>query len=277
MTAALILSLVVGSPPEPDSRLLTLKVGRLTRTAVVFAPAEKSRSGSPVVIAFHGHSGSGSDFATKTNLAALWPEAYVIFPDGLKTPSPGDPAGEDAGWQHDVGDQDDRDLRLFDALVKQFTHSARKGRAQRVYVVGFSNGARFGYLLWSVRSRDIAAVAVAAGTCMSNDTCQSLPPRPAMLIYGTGDPRCKYPSAVKTIDAVLHANKSKLGLSEREPDPALHVEEAEHGFTGWALRPNAGLFRGGVGGADTLVIVHPEGHSWQKDRSPDVVRFFKEH
>ena len=45
----------------------------------------------------------------------LWPEAVVVYPQGLLTPGRlSDPQGKRAGWQKAIGAQDDRDLGLHD-------------------------------------------------------------------------------------------------------------------------------------------------------------------
>jgi poly(3-hydroxybutyrate) depolymerase len=92
-------------------------VGGTKRSAVVVVPENTSRP-APLVFAFHGHGGSGTAMARKSNIEGLWPEAIVVYPDGLvghrgKT----DPAGTKPGWQTAVGDDADRDLAFYDTML----------------------------------------------------------------------------------------------------------------------------------------------------------------
>ncbi len=47
-----------------------------------------------------------------------WPEAIVVYMQGLNTPGAlTDPDGKRPGWQKTFGDQGDRDLKFFDAVL----------------------------------------------------------------------------------------------------------------------------------------------------------------
>jgi hypothetical protein len=158
----------------PVRKAITIKAGGLDRTAVRFQSTEKD--GGPVVIAFHGHNGNGSDFAEKTNLHAEWPEATMYFPDGLHTATAGDPEGEKPGWQKREGEEGDRDIELFDAILER--EGFKPGDKRKVFLAGFSNGASLTVLLWSVRRSSLTAVAV----CAAGGQRKDLAPMPAVLI-----------------------------------------------------------------------------------------------
>jgi poly(3-hydroxybutyrate) depolymerase len=162
------------------ARRITLTAAGLERTAMYFKPSKPGKGEAPLVIVLHGHSGNGADFAAKTDFPALWPEATIIYPDGLPAPGGHDPEGETPGWQHNIGELGDRDLLLFDEILK-FVSKERSSRPAKVYVAGFSNGARMTYLLWSARSQAISAVAICAGNSKTNDLDKSLAPKPAVL------------------------------------------------------------------------------------------------
>jgi polyhydroxybutyrate depolymerase len=249
------------SDPFRTGTRITRMAGRLPRTALYFKPTKPSSGQAPLVIALHGHNDNGADFAAKTSLPALWPHATLIYPDGLLHAK-----GEDddkSGWQKNIGDViddvRDRDLLLFDELLTFVASDQKVSRLKKVYVAGFSNGARMAYLLWSARPKSISAVAICAG-----GSTKDLSPKPAVLIHGKNDTRMESDGAERSIKRVLAANKAR-----------------DDSFTGWprGTKPKRKSRppRPGVGGAETLVITHDGGHSWPAWSSPDVVKFFLEH
>src|ERR1051326_4735523 len=81
-------------------------VDGVVREALVYAPAKAKSEASPVVFAFHGHGGSMSNAARQFGYHRLWPEAIVVYMQGLNTPGRlTDPEGQKAGWQFGPGDQ----------------------------------------------------------------------------------------------------------------------------------------------------------------------------
>ena len=92
----------------------------------------------------------------------LWPEAVVVYMQGLSTPGRlTDPEGKKPGWQSAAGDQGDRDLKFFDALLATLKQEYKIDE-RRIYSTGHSNGGGFTYLLWSARPNMFAAVAPSA-------------------------------------------------------------------------------------------------------------------
>jgi len=60
----------------------------------------------PVVLVFHGHGGTARYAARTFALHRHWPEAIVVYPQGLNTPGRRtDPEGRRPGWQHAAGEQ----------------------------------------------------------------------------------------------------------------------------------------------------------------------------
>ena len=74
----------------PDGFIkMTWNIEGVTREALVHPP--KGGSGSaPIIFAFHGHSGTDVGFSAK-GFEKSWPEAIVVYPQGLPTESHGDP------------------------------------------------------------------------------------------------------------------------------------------------------------------------------------------
>ena len=60
-------------------------VDGVKREAIVFAPATAKSQPSPVLFAFHGHTGTMKEMALR-HFQEAWPEAIVVCPQGLKTP-----------------------------------------------------------------------------------------------------------------------------------------------------------------------------------------------
>src|SRR5438105_7978281 len=94
------------------------KVDGVARKALVHVPTSATKTASPVVFAFHGHGGTMAHAARTMADHTHWPEAIVVYMQGLNTPGRlTDPEGKKPGWQFAVGDQSDRDLKFFDAVL----------------------------------------------------------------------------------------------------------------------------------------------------------------
>src|SRR5262245_38937988 len=90
----------------------------VSREAQLHVPATAATTPAPVVFVFHGHGGNIRNVVRSFHIHTLWPEAIVIYPQGLNTPGRlTDPEGKLPGWQPNVGDQGDRDLKFFDAVL----------------------------------------------------------------------------------------------------------------------------------------------------------------
>src|SRR4051812_1317347 len=82
-------------------------VDGVKREALVYLPSDTSKP-APLVFVFHGHGGSSNQAARSFRIHELWPEAIVVYPQGLHTPGRlTDPNGEKNGWQAQIGDQND--------------------------------------------------------------------------------------------------------------------------------------------------------------------------
>ena len=170
---------------------LSLTVEGLPRTGFYYAPEKAKVASTPVVFVFHGHGGRAVAAARSFAMQRHWPEAISVYLQGLNTPGRlTDPEGKKPGWQGRVGDQGDRDLKLFDATLAHLKANY-KVDAQRIFSTGHSNGGGFTYLLWSARPEVFAAMAPSAAAA-SGKLTEPLQPKPAMHIAGTNDPLVKY-------------------------------------------------------------------------------------
>lgn len=138
----------------PVASVQTYSVGDLERQAIVHPGTGKApRAGRPLVLVFHGHGGTMGYAERRQNVHSLWPEATVVYPQGLPTTGIADPEGKENGWQKSPGAYGDRDLGFVDAILAR-----EKGiDPARVYATGHSNGGRFVYVLWAKRGDRFAA------------------------------------------------------------------------------------------------------------------------
>jgi polyhydroxybutyrate depolymerase len=173
-----------------------------TRRALVHLPA--GTEGAPIIFAFHGHGGTMNFAARRFRLHELWPEAVVVYPQGLPTVTPRDLVGKQAGWLMLPG-PGNKDLKLFDAMLE----TARRDwhiNTNRVYVTGHSNGGGFTYLLWGERGDSLAAVApvAAAGAVF----LRQAKPCPVLHIAGKNDPIVDFKNQERAVEAARKVNGS---------------------------------------------------------------------
>ncbi|WP_206107994.1 alpha/beta hydrolase family esterase [Paludisphaera soli] len=259
LTASLIAVLLAAHAPAfaqvqtgGPLRPLQWEVAGASRTAFVHRPVRME--GAPVVFAWHGHGGRARYFAAACAFERLWPEAVVVYPQGLATKGRvSDPEGKEAGWQFEVGQEDDRDLKFFDAMLATFGESGAD--AKRVYSTGHSNGGRFSYLLWAARPDRVAAVAPCASQAL--ERVERLEPKPCLHIAGEGD-------------AIAPYEGQRAGMDRAKRDNACEAKGRPWGPGGVATRFPSKL------GAPFVEYVHPGGHEFPKVAPELIVRFFQE-
>lgn len=252
MHAALIpvlFCLAQARDPEPR----TWDVDGVKREALIFAPAKKTEGKVPLVFDFHGHGGTARHAARTHRFHEAWPEAVVVYMQGLNTPGKlTDPEGKKSGWQSVPGDQKDRDLRFFDAVLASLKKDFPIDE-KRIYSTGHSNGGAFTYLLWAQRGEVFAAyapVAAAAGLYFLGAK-----PGPVFHAASAKDPLVTLAMQNRTLDRVKKLNQCD-GKSEE-----------------WAK--GCLLYASRVG-APVVIYLHDEGHRYPEGVQALVVRFFKE-
>lgn len=186
------------------------KIEGVQREAIVYAP--RSKRPLPVVFVFHPHGGTAVDSARLMHFQKDWPDAIVVYPQGLNTATPRDPAGLRPGWQREAGELGNRDLEFFDAMLE----TLRKDHIidpHRIYAAGFSNGATFTFLLWAERADVVSGFAVCAGALLP--TVQPREPRPIIHIAGRADEIAKFELQAQSIKAE-HALNDPTSVPVRE-------------------------------------------------------------
>lgn len=230
---------------------VTLNVGGDSRSMLVHPPSRVSAK-APVVFAFHGHGGGSRQASRKFAIQDAWPEAVVVYPQGLPTKGKTDPEGKRSGWQQNPGEYGDRDLAFFDAayarIAKSYTIDPKA-----VYAMGHSNGARFTWVLWAKRDDKFAAygpVCGPAGLWMRNAL-----PASAFVVAGEKDPLV----SIVGMRASIQALRRLLGCEGRvETNGHLTIERGKNGL-------------------ELASYVHPGGHEYPDGVTKLMVDFFKRH
>jgi len=237
-----------------DPQKLEWTVDGVAREGLVCAPTKESPGGPPLVFGFHGHGGSMQNAARSFGLQDLWPEAVVVYLQGLPTPGQlTDPDGKKAGWQKSPGDQGDRDLKLFDTVLGAMKEKYRVD-AGRVYATVHSNGGGFTYLLWANRPDVFAAIApsAAAGARPQKDT----KPCPTLHLAGEKDPLVKFEVQMRAVNAIKAFNGCE--------------EQGKDWDKGCTLYPSSK-------DAPVVTFIHPGTHQYPAEGPALIVKFFKEH
>ena len=255
------------APPRPALTLkkgantVTLTVDGQKRTALIVVPTNTEAAGAPVVFGFHGHGGSGAGYAGKTPVATAWPNAVGVFPDGL----PGhkgitDTEGTKSGWQTKKGELGDRDLRLFDELLKALDASMRVDH-NRIYAVGHSNGAAFTGLLWQQRGTTLAAIATMGG--QPGVKARTAPPRSVYMQMGRQDPIVPFTQQVLSVNVV----KKRLGIPLNDQGRSIAADTTS--FVAPRTSPTPGL--------ELIVQISDTAHTPPATAATQAIAFFQRH
>lgn len=231
------------------------KVDGVIREALVYVSPKAKTEATPIVFAFHGHGGSMNNAARMFGYHTLWPEAIVVYMQGLNTPGRlTDPEGKKPGWQHAVGDQGDRDLKFFDAVLASLKDDYRVDE-KRIYSTGHSNGGGFTYLLWSARGDRFAAFAPSASA--AGQRIKLTKPKPVLHAAGENDPLVKFEWQKETMDALRKLNQ----CGEGKP---------------WGNEKQCTIYKSKVN-APVVTYIHPGTHAFPSQAPAIIVKFFKEH
>ncbi len=251
--AALLVPAFAALAAEPRPQEFT--VDGVKRQAMVYAPESAKEAPAPLVFVFHGHGGNMRNTIRSFHIHELWPEAVVIYPQGLNTPGRlTDPEGKKPGWQSGPGDQGDRDLKFFDAMLAE-AKARVKIDDKRIYSTGHSNGGGFTYLLWAMRGEVFAAMAPSgAAAAKSRDL---LKPKPVLHIAGEKDPLVKYEWQKLMIDGLLKLNQCGEGGA-------------------WEKNEKCTAYPSAIG-APVVTAIHPGGHEFPKQAPAVIVQFFQSH
>ena len=236
---------------EPTPLTRTVMVDGVERMAIIYPGRHANDTPSPLILAFHGFSGSAQSM-TATRLHVAWPEATVVYPEGFRVHSRR--FDEDVpAWQAAPGRDHDRDVRFIDALLDDL-HTVVRIDDRRVYVAGVSNGALFAYVLLTERPKPFAAFGIVAGA--AGFVRQATVPRAVLIIQGKTDTTIRPQWAQETRDLLRQLNG--CGMEERE----------------WA--PGYLSYQPCTSGCPVIWRLHDGGHTWPHEATGKLVQFFKE-
>lgn len=157
-----------------------VRVGAQARHYQLFVPPGAERAPRPLVIALHGHYGTGAQMERSTGFDRIAArEGFVVaYPDGL-----------DRGWADGREPATVDDVAFIAALIDDIAAHHAIDRA-RVYVTGMSNGAMMAYTLACRLGDQIAAIAPVTGELAANvaPTCAPRRPVAVLAINGQDDP-----------------------------------------------------------------------------------------
>ncbi len=252
----LILWLVFGSAVARGAEALqplSFTVDGVVRSALVYVPPSARTNPAPLVFVFHGLGGNAQQAARSFAVDRKWPEAISVYMQGLNTPGRlTDPEGNRPGWQAAIGDQEDRDLKFFDAVLARLKKDYRVD-TKRIYCTGHSNGGGFTYLLWLVRAEVFAAVAPSAAAARY---AAKLTPKPAMVLGGKSDPLVKFAWQELTMNAVRKVNGCAATGEPWDKQCTIYPSK---------------------GGTPLVAFVFPGGHQFNPAAPALIMKFFKEH
>lgn len=252
ISAVAILAAFAVSTRAADPRPMSWTVDGIEREAIVYAPAEQPESGSPLLFAFHGHGGNMRAAGRGMKFQDAWPEAIIVYPQGLPTATPRDPEGRHSGWQHLPGDNKDRDLKYLDTMLNSLREKYKVDDS-RVYATGFSNGGAFTYLLWAQRPEVFAALAPCGGPLRKE--LKLTEPRPAFIVAGKADPLVPIAAQETSIEQVRKLDSATSDGKLGDGDSMVYASEK---------------------GTPVRTLVHAGGHVLPPDASRLIVDFFRE-
>ncbi|MCH5717516.1 alpha/beta hydrolase family esterase [Niabella hibiscisoli] len=237
----------------PTLREMKWNVEGTARKALVYLPAAPGSSKPhPLIVAFHGHGGTMHNMYRTHRFDLLWPEAIVVYPQGLNTPGNlTDPEGKKTGWQQ-LNAMGNRDLTFFDQMLDSLKRVFNIDD-NRVYATGHSNGGNFVYQLWALRGKLFAAFAPTS--TLPGKNILSLKPKPAFIVTGAKDPLVKPDNQYLVHQRLLKLNGCDLAGSKDGPY-----------ITNYSSAK----------GTPVTLYIHPGGHEYPQDANAAIINFFKQ-
>jgi polyhydroxybutyrate depolymerase len=179
--------LATTSTPTGETVTAHLASGGLDRTYYLHLPAGyRSHHPAPVVLAFHGHNGTGKDIEAFSGIDALG--AIAVYPVGLPG-TDGETSWQSAPYAAPGVD----DVRFVSDLLDRLQRTLCVD-PNRVYATGKSNGGGFTALLACQLPHRIAAFATVSGAFYPGTArdCATSTPVPLVDFHGTADPVIAY-------------------------------------------------------------------------------------
>jgi polyhydroxybutyrate depolymerase len=238
---------------------MTVDVGGRSRSSLLFVPpGHDVDEPAPLVIKLHGAPSSPEIQVVQSNLNRTASEEGIVVVH---------PAAVDGVWDFEDGggmDADVNDVEFISAVIGQVSPIVTID-PDRVYAIGFSQGAGFSAFLACHMPEQIAAVvAVAALMCVDGPACPQPQPTRVMGIVGAADPiTTRGTGDLPFVDLpgpILEEAKAWAATNGCDPTPE---EEASPGDV-TRIRYSCG------DDAALLVYIHPGGHAWPAEISTGI-------
>jgi polyhydroxybutyrate depolymerase len=169
----------------------------------------------PLVLVFHGFSGTGESMAMTTGFSDLADSFgfLVVYPNGL---GPVGATSWNAGGCCGYAKSNNIDEVAFVRGILSDLGTIARIDSKRVYAAGFSNGAMLSYRLGCEMSDTLAAVAPVAGVLLNNP-CDPAQPVSILHIHGMTDNSVPYsgnttPAAPGVFESVQQSIAAFVGL-----------------------------------------------------------------
>jgi polyhydroxybutyrate depolymerase len=248
MRLALAMAAVLAPAAGASPGVMTWNVAGVERSGIVHAPSSAANSKTPVVFAFHGFGDTNENFQG-VGLEAAWPQAIVVYPQGLPRTRGGSAL---PGWQTEKRADGDRDLQFVDTALASLREKFKVDDA-RIYATGFSNGAVFTYLVWAERPNVFAAFAAVAGR-LGTSVLPTVP-KPFLQVGGKNDGNIRF------------------ALQEQAMETARGVDGVSKGES---CGRNCTLYPS-PSGTPVMTVIHEGGHEWPDGTSQQIAKFFQNH
>ena len=200
-----------GKQAQPANANWSVTVGSLTRTTKVHVPASYDPTKrTPLVINLHGRTGNAlSQEVLSHALAKSDKEGFVVMhPEAWGSPTSWNAGGGccDPAYANNIDDVGFV-AKLIDEAEEKLCLDA-----DRVYVMGLSNGGYLAHRVACELSDRVAAIGPVAGL-LSLPTCAPARPMPVWLVHGTADQIVSFAWVDETVDYW----KAKNGCTTQTP------------------------------------------------------------
>jgi polyhydroxybutyrate depolymerase len=167
-------------PPQWVTTTVDMTYDGLPRYYLVTRPGRPTSEALPVVIALHGSGATPAEEETRMDFPSVAGPAVLVYP-----------AGYQLSWNAGVCCQaaqvaDINDVGFLTAVVHAVLGTLPAASAAKVYLAGYSNGAKMAYRLACADPGLFQAVAVYGATPVA--ACPDLPPTSLLEMASTGDP-----------------------------------------------------------------------------------------
>lgn len=259
--------LLVLVDPAAAAETLRLETGGRTRSYVLHVPARlPAEKPAPLVLVFHGGSGTGAGMERLTGFSALADrEGFLVaYPDGVGRNWNDGRGIESARAQREDVDDVGFVAALIDAIGRRHPVDPH-----RVYATGISNGGVFSHYLGARLASRIAAIAPVVGGIAEPFRPAFAPAAPVavLILQGTADPLVPYAGG-----GVLQGRRGRIISTDEavrlwvEADSAARdatVEDMPDRDPADGCTARRFVHAGGRGGTEVVLVrLEGGGHTW---------------